>query len=91
MAVLPEYQNRGIGSSLVRQGLEECSRLGVKIEIVLGHPKYYPRFGCSSKLTKMLECPYGNVGDAWMALELTPGALDGASGKVVYPKAFQNV
>jgi hypothetical protein len=40
---------------------------------------------------KLLECPYGDCGEAWMAVELFPGALDGVCGKVFYPAAFDNV
>jgi putative acetyltransferase len=91
MAVLPDYQNRGIGSALVRSGLEQCRRLGHAIVVVLGHPAYYPRFGFTAQAAKDLECPYGDVGAAWMALELLPGALDGVRGRVVYPPAFDGV
>jgi len=42
-------------------------------------------------LAKSLECPFGNCGDAWMALELVPGALEGIRGRVVYPPAFNDV
>ena len=45
MAVHPEFQKQGIGSKLVRQGLERCRNLGYKVVIVVGHPNYYPRFG----------------------------------------------
>ena len=45
MAVLPELQNQGIGSLLVREGLSECERIGCGLVVVLGHAKYYPRFG----------------------------------------------
>jgi putative acetyltransferase len=91
LAVLPAFQNQGIGSALVRHGLDECRRLGHAIVIVLGHPDYYPRFDFSAGLAQALECPYGDVGPAWMALELLPGALDGVHGRVVYPSAFNNV
>ena len=91
VAVLPEYQNQGIGSALVRHGLAECQRLGHAIVIVLGHPGYYPRFGFSTQLAQALECPFGDAGDAWMALELVPGALDGVRGRVVFPPAFDGV
>src|SRR5262245_38185079 len=45
VAVLPEFQNRGVGSELIRAGLDECRKAGYRRAIVLGHPEYYPRFG----------------------------------------------
>ncbi len=91
MAVLPAHQNQGIGSALVQGGLEECKRLGHAVVIVLGHPSYYARFGFSAGLAKALDCPYGEHGEAWMALELIPGALAGVRGRVIYPATFDGV
>ena len=91
MAVRPEFQNQGIGSELVRKGLEECRRLGHKIIIVVGHPKYYPRFGFSPARAKGLELPFPAPDEAFMALELVPGALHGISGIVKYPPAFSEI
>ncbi|MDR3573708.1 MAG: N-acetyltransferase [Anaerolineaceae bacterium] len=91
VAILPEYQKQGIGSALVQRGLQECKRLGQAIVIVLGHPAFYPRFGFSARLAKSLECPYGDCGEAWMALELIPNALAGVCGRVVYPATFAGV
>jgi putative acetyltransferase len=45
MAVEPAHQKRGIGSALVRTGLEQCRKLNFDAVVVLGHPEYYPRFG----------------------------------------------
>lgn len=86
MAVLPEYQNGGIGSALVKRGLDECRVHGHRIVIVLGHPRFYRRFGFSPDLAKPLASPYS--GEAFMAIELVPGALDGVSGRVEYPPPF---
>lgn len=91
MAVLPDFQNQGIGSALVRRGLETCRELGHRIVIVLGHPDFYPRFGFSAEMAKAMKCPFGEVGEAWMAIELQPGALNGVHGKVCYPAAFEGV
>lgn len=86
IAVLPEFQNQGIGSALVRRGLEDCRAQGHRIVIVLGHPHFYPRFGFSAALAAQLESPFPR--EAFMALELTPGAMVGVRGKVVYPPPF---
>jgi putative acetyltransferase len=45
MAVLPEYQKKGVGSKLVKVGLGKAKQLGYRSVIVRGHPKYYPKFG----------------------------------------------
>ena len=86
LAVTPEYQKQGIGSSLVRAGLDACRQIGRKIVVVLGHPEYYRRFGFTAELTKKLKAPIS--GEAFMAIELVPGALKGVTGTVKYPKAF---
>jgi putative acetyltransferase len=86
MAVLPGRQRHGIGSELVRRGLALARQREWWAVIVLGHPDYYPRFGFSAALAKPLAAPYS--GEAFMALELVPGALSGAGGRVVYPPAF---
>jgi putative acetyltransferase len=89
VAVFPEFQRRGIGSALVRRGLEVCQARGKHIVVVLGHPEYYPRFGFSPELAKSLDSRYSaEAGDAWMAIELTSGALAGVKGTVRYPRAF---
>ena len=87
MAVLPEYQRQGIGSLLVKHGLNECRDAGHRIVVVLGHPEFYPRFGFSTQLAEQLESPFGG-GPAWMALELTPDALAGVHGTVEYAPPF---
>src|SRR5688572_24420600 len=41
MAVAPDYQRKGIGSALVRQGLVRCKDLGFCAVVVVGHAEYY--------------------------------------------------
>jgi putative acetyltransferase len=86
MAVLPEYQRQGIGTSLIPHGLDALRSRSEQVVIVVGHPSYYPRFGFSVSLTRSLESPFPP--DAFMALELRPRALDGVGGRVRYPRAF---
>jgi putative acetyltransferase len=86
MAVLPRYQRQGIGGRLIRYGLDALRALGERIVIVVGHPAYYPRFGFSTEQARSLESPFPP--DAFMALELSPGALDRIRGRVRYPQPF---
>ncbi|MBL7166917.1 MAG: N-acetyltransferase [Dehalococcoidales bacterium] len=89
MAVLPAYQRKGIGSQLVRVGLEECRRLGHEIVVVLGHPDYYPRFGFAPGKPEGIDCEFEAPDEAWMVLELRKGALAGRSGTVRFQPEFR--
>jgi len=91
MAVLPEYQNKGIGSQLVREGLKECQRLGQDIVVVLGHPEFYPRFGFAPASLKGLKSEYDVRDEVFMSLEMSEGALAGRRGLVKYHPEFAKV
>ena len=86
MAVVPDWQGKKAGTLLAAAGLGECRARGVEAVIVLGHADYYPRFGFSASLAASLDAPFS--GESFMALELEPGALARAQGKLIYPAAF---
>ncbi len=88
MAVMPEHQKKGIGSAMVREGLEQCRQRGVAAVIVLGHPEYYPRFGFVPASRFGIDSIYQVPEGVFMAMELNPDALLGKSGRVLYPAAF---
>ena len=90
VAVLPEFQNRGIGSNLIREGLEECRKAGYDIVVVLGEPRFYARFGFSRAGDFELGNEYG-ADEHFMALELREGALARVSGTVRYQPEFNEV
>jgi putative acetyltransferase len=87
LAVLPEYQRRGVGSALVRAGLAVCQQEGHAFVVVLGHPGYYPRFGFRQASAVGLSNEYG-ADEAFMVLELQPGALPASGGLVKYGPEF---
>ena len=91
LAVRKEYQNQGIGSMLVREGLKECKRLNHSIIIVVGHPNYYPRFGFKPASLFGINPPFEVPNEAFLIIELEPGALEGVSGIVEFPSAFDDV
>jgi putative acetyltransferase len=91
MAVVPERQRQGIGSQLVRRGLEILRERECPFVIVVGHPEYYPRFGFESAAKHGLRCQWAGVPDeAFMALILDATATAGLSGLVTYRPEFSD-
>jgi putative acetyltransferase len=91
MAVRPEYQNQGVGSALVREGLKKCEELGFEHVVVLGHPNFYPKFGFRPAKTKGIEPPFQVPDEVFMVYEIKSGSLNDINGKVKYPPAFDVV
>lgn len=91
MAVAPMHQRKGIGTALVRAGLEQCKQLGFGAVVVLGHPSYYPRFAFQPSARFGISCEYEAAEEAFMLLELQPGFLQGISGTVRFHEAFKDI
>ena len=88
ISVAPDFQRRGIGAELIEVGHDAAKELGFPGVALVGHPTYYPRFGYAPAerfgIGTHLDLPPG----VFMVHELTPGALAGARGMLVYPPEF---
>lgn len=85
LAVLPDAQNKGVGSELIKEGLRQLRDSGVALVFVLGHPEYYPRCGFTTAGLLGLEAPYpipDEHAGAWMVQELKKGVIGSVKGKV---------
>ena len=91
LAVMPAFQRLGIGSALVSAGLERCRLQRQARVLVLGDPVYYVRFGFVPAARFDLKCPFPAPGNAFMAIELEPGAFAGVSGTVRYGHEFDDL
>lgn len=91
ISVLPDFQRRGVGSRLIKKGLEEASRLGFKSVIVLGHAEYYPRFGFETASKFGISAPFDVPSNVFFAMELVKNGLKNCSGIVEYPEEFKDV
>jgi putative acetyltransferase len=80
----------GIGSRLMRAGLEYTRRLDYGFVVLLGDPSYYSRFGFMPGRNFGLSSDYGD-GDEFQVLELRPGALSGSRGHIKYISEFEEV
>jgi putative acetyltransferase len=91
LAVLSEFQRKGIGTALMRRSLERCRDMGHDAIVVVGHPEYYPKFGFLPASRYGLRCEYDVPEDVFMALELRAGGLKGIRGLVRYQPEFAEV
>jgi len=89
MAVLPSHQRQGIGSLLVRHGLEHLRKTACPFIIVLGHPGYYPRFGFESASYYKLSSQWDGVPDeAFMIVVFDRNRLPTSGGIARYHGEF---
>ena len=94
MSVLPDHQNQGIGSGLVRAGLAALQRQGTTLVFVLGHPGYYPRFGFEPASQYGVRCEFDVAPEVFMVVALgTPplGRRPVPSGTLTYHPDFRGV
>ncbi len=83
VSVLPEYQRRGIGKSLIREGLSRLKDLNARGCCLVGHPDYYKKLGFKNILGLVHE---GVPPEVFLAL-----SLDGhiPQGTVTFHEAFK--
>ncbi len=88
MCIHPDVQRRGLGLRLLRESLTRAQAHGWRWVVLLGHPEFYPLAGFTPASQFGLSCPYPAPDEAFMALELAPGALEDVGGMVSYHPAF---
>lgn len=84
----PGHQRRGVGSALIRAGLERADNHGAPLVTVLGDPAYYGRFGFEPAHRHGIEPPGSDVPDWLFSVKRLSGYSDRFRGRIVYPPAF---
>ena len=85
LAVVPGAQGKGVGTALVKCGLELLADAGVALVFLAGWPGYYSRFGFEPAGPHGLEAPQpipAAHSDGWMVRALAPGVLGTCAGVV---------
>jgi putative acetyltransferase len=88
LSVEPAFQKRGVGSRLVRSGLQQLADKGHAAASLLGDPAYYGRFGFSPELAERIEAPHRSRGRGFQAIELVAGVLNGQAVTGEFPAAI---
>lgn len=89
LAVDASWRRFGIGAALFRDSIERASALGFRGIVIFGDPAYYARFGFTRAASFGIRTADGHDFDAFMALELRPGALKGVQGRFIASPAFE--
>ena len=88
VSVDPDFQKRGIGGMLIREGLRIAESMGFLHVNLFGHPAYYPRFGFESASKYGINPPMEAPEGVFMIIELKKNSLKGVTGVVQYAKEF---
>jgi putative acetyltransferase len=91
MAVVPARQREGVGSQLVTHGLERLRARACPFVVVIGHPRFYLRFGFLTAASQGLTCEWNVPAEAFMVNVLTPAVSDRLRGRVEYRAEFATV
>ena len=58
LAVYPEQQKQGVGSNLIKFGIDMLTQDGIEVLLVYGDPAYYGRFGFKEEIGRWFVPPY---------------------------------
>lgn len=92
LAVIPEYQSKGIGGKLIREGIKRLEEMRSEMVFVLGHIGYYDRYDFIADAAALgYEAPYPIpevFKDAWMVQSLKSDGFHIPAGKVMCSDAL---
>jgi putative acetyltransferase len=92
MCVLPEFQQQGIGTRLVQQGLELAEREGAEFVIVVGHPAFYRKFGFVPAADYAVTSPWPEIPrDVFRLYVIGDTSRRPLAGQACYHPAFDSI
>ena len=88
LGVRPEAQGRGVGSALVRAGLDEATRQGFDLAFLEGAPRLYPKLGFVEGVPRGFGKPSVRIPDRAFQVYFLTEAGRSLSGQLIYPEVF---
>jgi putative acetyltransferase len=88
LGIRPDHQRRGIGSALVRHGLDLLDARGVPLVFLEGNPRYYSRLGFTPGVERGFRKPSLRIPDAAFQCAVLAGYEPWMTGTLVYSATF---
>ena len=88
LSVLPDRQREGIGSALIRRGLEIAAGRAVPLVFLEGDPAYYSRLGFTAGAPRGFRKPSLRIPDAAFQVVQLPAHEPWMTGTLVYSHLF---
>ncbi|WP_026875754.1 GNAT family N-acetyltransferase [Jiangella gansuensis] len=88
LGVRPDRQGQGIGSALVRRGLDLLANTSVPLVFLEGHPGYYTRYGFEPAGELGFRRPSLRIPDAAFQVHRLPAFEPSLTGTLVYSEIF---
>ena len=88
MSVSPGLQKQGVGSRLIRDGLDRLRAQGTPFVIVLGHPDYYPKFGFERAVDHGVQSDFPDLAPEHFMIQWLDGRTSSPGGVARYHSAF---
>ncbi|MCL1935731.1 MAG: GNAT family N-acetyltransferase [Defluviitaleaceae bacterium] len=81
IGVLPDYQNRGIGTALIKHGKNSAKEMGYIAILLYGDPLYYSKCGFQQAYKYRITTKDGNFSNALQVLILNPPKTSKIKGR----------
>ncbi|WP_433291544.1 GNAT family N-acetyltransferase [Actinoplanes sp. CA-030573] len=88
LGILPQWQGRGLGTALIRAGLDEMGERGVPLVFLEGDPRYYSRSGFEPAAGLGFRKPSLRIPDAAFQVFRLPAYETWMTGTLVYSDTF---
>ncbi|NLZ89322.1 MAG: N-acetyltransferase [Clostridiales bacterium] len=91
ISVHPDYQKKGIGSTLIQMTMKKAKEMKCSGIIITGNPEYYHRFGFRDASDFNIVFEDGSSFPAFLACELEPNALGQVHGRIQFCPEFSSI
>jgi putative acetyltransferase len=88
IGVLPAWQRQGIGTAMIRRGLDLLTERGVPLVFLEGPPEYYSRLGFQPGGSQGFRKPSLRIPDPAFQVMRLPSYEPWMTGTLIYAEAF---